>query len=390
MKRLAVLTLALAAMAIGAVGRPAATAGLGPSVTIHVAGNQSFFWDNRRLRYLVIASDPGKGDTLAGTIADEHVTVFSGYLPSGYDELTRSIVDPSKMTDHSKGRKLVGSNDCVLCHEERHDTVIPGYLTISQHYAGSDDAGDQLAARIIEGSKGNWGEIPMTPHPNLSMDDARAMVAYILSFGDSSGRKERLPVLGVVTTDKHEQGRSDTAMGRVVAGRYVLAAGYQGREETDQSKGQAWSALKLRWPLLTPEDAADSRNIAFIQDPKLGDVAVAGTSRAFLKFAHIDLTDIRAVTVAVGDWQRRWGGGRIELRLDGHRGRVIGQVTTDSSAPDPVVKLLPVLIPPLDGFHDLYVVVTLDSSNDPNDTGDRTGIAITALRFHPEGSLQGQ
>jgi cytochrome c len=37
-----------------------------------------------------------------------------------------------------------------------------------------------LAAKIISGGKGNWGNISMTPHPELSMDDAKAMVQYIL------------------------------------------------------------------------------------------------------------------------------------------------------------------------------------------------------------------
>jgi cytochrome c len=39
-----------------------------------------------------------------------------------------------------------------------------------------------LAGKVIGGGKGNWGEIPMTPHPNVSQGDAEAMVSYILSM----------------------------------------------------------------------------------------------------------------------------------------------------------------------------------------------------------------
>ncbi len=37
-----------------------------------------------------------------------------------------------------------------------------------------------LAAKIIKGGSGVWGQVPMTPHPNLSVADAEQMVKYIL------------------------------------------------------------------------------------------------------------------------------------------------------------------------------------------------------------------
>jgi cytochrome c len=39
-----------------------------------------------------------------------------------------------------------------------------------------------LAEKIIKGGQGNWGEIPMAGHPNVSEEDASAMVEYILSM----------------------------------------------------------------------------------------------------------------------------------------------------------------------------------------------------------------
>ena len=39
-----------------------------------------------------------------------------------------------------------------------------------------------LAEKIMKGGQGNWGEIPMAAHPNISMEDASAMVEYILSM----------------------------------------------------------------------------------------------------------------------------------------------------------------------------------------------------------------
>jgi cytochrome c len=39
-----------------------------------------------------------------------------------------------------------------------------------------------LAGKIIAGGQGVWGEIPMSPHPQVSQADAESMVRYILSL----------------------------------------------------------------------------------------------------------------------------------------------------------------------------------------------------------------
>jgi len=41
---------------------------------------------------------------------------------------------------------------------------------------------DKLATKIIEGGKGVWGEIPMTPHSGMSKENAQKMVKYILTL----------------------------------------------------------------------------------------------------------------------------------------------------------------------------------------------------------------
>jgi cytochrome c len=39
-----------------------------------------------------------------------------------------------------------------------------------------------LAQKIKTGGAGNWGRIPMPPHPNISDEDAKTMVTWILSL----------------------------------------------------------------------------------------------------------------------------------------------------------------------------------------------------------------
>jgi cytochrome c len=41
---------------------------------------------------------------------------------------------------------------------------------------------EHLAQKVITGGKGSWGDVPMTPHPGLSKQDAEELVKYVLSY----------------------------------------------------------------------------------------------------------------------------------------------------------------------------------------------------------------
>ena len=81
-----------------------------------------------------------------------------------------------------KGLDLIASNDCLSCHRVSDYYQGPAYEAIAERYPDDSKVIDTLAGKIITGGTGRWGTIPMTPHPALSMDDARTMVKYVLSL----------------------------------------------------------------------------------------------------------------------------------------------------------------------------------------------------------------
>jgi len=81
-----------------------------------------------------------------------------------------------------KGLELIGSNDCTTCHQIDKKNIGPAYIDVSKKYEATDAVIDTLVNKVIHGGQGNWGTVPMTPHPSLSRDDAREMVKYILSL----------------------------------------------------------------------------------------------------------------------------------------------------------------------------------------------------------------
>ena len=88
--------------------------------------------------------------------------------------------DVSQNPDYKKGLALIGQNDCLGCHKVSEKLNGPSYQDVASRYAGQPGIEDTLANKIIKGGSGNWGEVMMTPHPNLSQEDAVAMVKYIL------------------------------------------------------------------------------------------------------------------------------------------------------------------------------------------------------------------
>jgi cytochrome c len=93
-------------------------------------------------------------------------------------------VDISANPDYKKGLALIGQNDCLSCHKVSEKLVGPSYQEVAERYAGKPGVEDSLAGKIIQGGSGNWGDMMMTPHPNLSKEDAVTMVKYILLLKD--------------------------------------------------------------------------------------------------------------------------------------------------------------------------------------------------------------
>lgn len=92
--------------------------------------------------------------------------------------------DLSSNPVYQKGLALVGSNDCLTCHDITTKKIGPAYVEVAKKYAGVDTAENYLAHKIIAGGSGVWGATPMTPHASLPVDSAKAIVQYILLLKD--------------------------------------------------------------------------------------------------------------------------------------------------------------------------------------------------------------
>jgi cytochrome c len=111
----------------------------------------------------------------SGNTADSTTTTTTT-TTSNTSEKTTNVVD-------TVGQSLIAKNDCLTCHQVSQKVVGPAYNDVAEKYKSADASiVDTLANKVIKGGSGNWGTVAMTPHPSLSMDDARHMVRYVLSL----------------------------------------------------------------------------------------------------------------------------------------------------------------------------------------------------------------
>ncbi|HEY1009248.1 MAG TPA: c-type cytochrome [Daejeonella sp.] len=81
-----------------------------------------------------------------------------------------------------RGEALIAKSDCFACHKVDVKVLGPSYKDVANKYPNNASTVNQLVEKIKKGGSGVWGAIPMSPHPALSDDDAKAMVKYVLSL----------------------------------------------------------------------------------------------------------------------------------------------------------------------------------------------------------------
>ena len=81
-----------------------------------------------------------------------------------------------------KGEVLIAYSDCYICHKQDQTSVGPAFKDIAKRYPANKVYIEALARKVIIGGSGNWGSAVMDPHSQLSLEDAKLMVSYILSL----------------------------------------------------------------------------------------------------------------------------------------------------------------------------------------------------------------
>ncbi|MCB1956737.1 MAG: c-type cytochrome [Rhodocyclaceae bacterium] len=77
---------------------------------------------------------------------------------------------------------LAKSKNCLACHSVDKKLVGPAYKDVAAKYKGDAGAAAKLAEKVQKGGSGVWGQIPMPPNPQVNADEAKKLVAWVLSL----------------------------------------------------------------------------------------------------------------------------------------------------------------------------------------------------------------
>lgn len=122
---------------------------------------------------VILSACSGKTETRN---AEEYVANDAGIEAKG------TAADPIAV-----GEALVKSNDCNTCHHKTNTVIGPAHLKVAEKYEFTEANVKLLAAKIMKGGSGVWGQIPMAAHVDLTEEEAESMARYVLSL---DGEKE--------------------------------------------------------------------------------------------------------------------------------------------------------------------------------------------------------
>ena len=77
---------------------------------------------------------------------------------------------------------LATSKNCMACHAVDKKLVGPSYKDVAKKHAGDAGAVDLLAGRIMKGSSGVFGPVPMPPNANVNADEAKKLATWVMSL----------------------------------------------------------------------------------------------------------------------------------------------------------------------------------------------------------------
>jgi cytochrome c len=308
-----------------------------PTVAVTTPDNTTFFFDDVPLLYKVSIHDNEDK-----AIDPANASIALKYLPNAGKEIGHQ-----QISSFNLGKSLMEGSDCKACHQINGKSVGPAFIEVAKKYeSDKEKAVVKLASKVIAGGGGVWGDHAMNAHPQLSKEDASAIVRYVLSLND---KKEvvSLPESGTVTFKEHKS--------KDARGRYALSAVYTDKGG-DAVPLSGSDALILRPARVQAEDADRLRNINR-DDNFLGSIH----HKSYFAFNQIDLKGIKQLTYRYSSKQV---GATIEVHVNSPKGPIISTLNYTATGDWETYKEISTPIQDPGGKNDLYFVFKKDQ--EPN------------------------
>jgi len=96
-------------------------------------------------------------------------------------KLEKYLSDKTNNVDiESPGLSFIITSGCFTCHSVKNKLIGPSFERIAKRYGNNATSLEALTKKVIHGSIGVWGSIPMPSHPDLKTNHAKEIVRWIL------------------------------------------------------------------------------------------------------------------------------------------------------------------------------------------------------------------
>jgi cytochrome c len=292
-----------------------------PKVEMVIKGNKSFYWNGKPIAYEVKVLDKEDGSLASNGIKSEEVRVSIDHL-QGFDKTVIAQGHQQNLRV-ANGLRLIELSDCKSCHSQTEKSVGPSYLAVAQKYKKERDPESFLSERILKGASGIWGENAMAAHPQLTQDEAKEMVRYILSLADEKQKSKPVSDDNFVPNDKKK------------AGTYVFSASYADKGANGVGSQSGFQTIILRSAKFKAASFDANKDAAKMSIDERGDFVMSSTNGSFIAFNDLDFTDLSSLTVYASGREGATVGGTIEVRLDKPDGELLGSATIKNGPPTP-------------------------------------------------------
>jgi cytochrome c len=328
-----------------------------PQIDITIDGN-SHFIPGSSSNYNIVVIDKEDGSSTDGKISSNRVLVTLDFHPEGYD-MTK--IAQGHQRSELPGKLLIAESDCKSCHMIDQKSAGPAYRDVAKRYAKEVRAVEVLSDKVLKGGSGNWGDVAMAAHPQLSKEQAVQMVEYILSLANVE-KTVSLPLRGKATFP------AIPLPGPSASSAYVLTVSYEDNGANGMPSLSTTKQYIFESPVLKTENATDLKGGArvtsaagynFIENIK------HNSSATFKGIEFIGVEKLSFVIIEMGNAK----GGEIEVWMDSENGTKLGTVSFANSPKTEVqsgifMRPSAISIKPDAGKHDLVLVFKNENAGD--------------------------
>ncbi len=288
-----------------------------PKVDVAIKGNKTFYWNDKPVSYEVSVADKEDGSTLNKKIPEDEVSLTINYL-EGFDK-TQLAQGHVANTGFETGKRLIELSDCKACHAVNKKSIGPAYMDVAKRYEKERNSVKTLAAKVINGGGGVWGEQAMAAHPQHKPEEAEEMVKYILSLA-----KEKV-------VDKKPLKGSYVTQAKQKEGSYIFNASYTDKGNPIVGPLTGFKSVALRPAKIRANTYEDSKDVSKYKIPTGSEIVTGLKNGSYIAFGDIDLTGITSLDIATGFREGQSAGGVLEVRLDSPSGTKIGEAKVESA-----------------------------------------------------------